>query len=248
MDLMGKIIIGIIGGGFVGTATRYLCENKKTKILVYDTSPEKSTVSSLEDLKNCELIFICVPTPMNPDGSCSTCIVETTVKEINRICPVAKIILRSTVPPGTSEKLKVDFMPEFLTERNWKRDVERCDRWILGLSPGTSDHSSILLQKILVEAHKESKITCKKIILETSKTAELTKYIANAFLATKISFFNEMGSICEHFEVPFENVRKLVTRDSRIGKSHSLVPGPDGKAGFGGVCLPKDISGLNFKF
>ena len=113
------MIIGIIGNGFVGKATKHLaCKN--IKLLVYDINPSlcEPKNTKLEDLQKCDIIFVSVPTPMKKNGECYLGIVESVVNEINnKIKNPPFIVIRSTVPPGTSDKFGCYFMPEFLTEK-----------------------------------------------------------------------------------------------------------------------------------
>ena len=157
--------------------------------------------------------------------------------------PVENIILlRSTVTPGTTRKLQqkyqnlnLVFNPEFLTESNHKSDFVNQDRFILG--GGLSDTTKV---SDLFE-HRFPRVP---IIQTDYETAELTKYMNNCFLATKVSFLNEMKQISEKCGADWDVAIKRFLMDSRIGQSHYQVPGPDGKLGFGGHCLPKDINAL----
>ena len=128
--------IGIIGGGFVGTATASFVD--KEDLLIYDIDPNKCNPKGLllkELVSQTELIFICVPTPMNKDGSCCTKIVENVVQDLKEAgCNFDEsfVVIRSTVPPGTSRRLNCYFMPEFLTEANYLKDFYNTDIWLLG--------------------------------------------------------------------------------------------------------------------
>ena len=115
--------IGIVGNGFVGKATQIL-KTPQTEVIVYDINPElcKPFGTTIEHMADCKLVFICVPTP-DKNGRCYTGIVQTVVQELQAVgCQY--IIIRSTVPPGTSDSLGTFFMPEFLTERNYLTDFE----------------------------------------------------------------------------------------------------------------------------
>ena len=112
--------IGIIGNGFVGKATMQL-ECNDVEIYAYDINPEmcKPKGTSLNDMINCEIIFISVPTPMKENGECFLDIVQSVVNDLNKIDYDGHIVLRSTIPVGTSDSLNCFFMPEFLTEKNY---------------------------------------------------------------------------------------------------------------------------------
>ena len=236
--------IGIVGNGYVGQATN-LIKGDGLQTLIWDVDKSKRNINSLEELMPCDLVFVCVPTPMNKDGSCYLNIVEEVIKDLTGVGISKKdIVIRSTVPVGTSERLGVNFMPEFLTEANWKEDFENTEEWIFGF-----DSPKLLEEKLAGNFTSEkmfslARLSGKKVKIIKTKEAELVKYIKNAFLATKISFFNEMEEFCKNLNISYEEVRQSVCNDKRIGHSHSKVPGPDGKRGYGGTCLPKDVSSL----
>ena len=240
--------IGIVGQGYVGTAIKVGFE-PYYELETYDKYNESKTTCDLKQLVwGCEVIFVCVPTPMNEDGSCHTDIVESVVKEIDEwvsryhkdIKPT--VVIKSTVPPGTTDRLhrkyknvNVVFNPEFLTEANFIEDFKTQDRIILG---GTRKGTNLLRQvysKVFPTAH---------IIKTGSITAEMVKYMTNAYLATKVSFSNEIKQICDKLDIDYDKVVEYATLDERLGKTHLSVPGPDGDLGFGGHCLPKDINAL----
>ena len=133
--------IGIIGNGFVGKATQQL-KCKDVQLLIYDINPNlcdpKGTI--LKDLSVCDLIFISVPTPMKKNGECHLGIVESVVNDINTNIKNAIIVIRSTVPPGTSDRLGCHFMPEFLTEKKYIQDVINNETWIFGLKGSNRDN------------------------------------------------------------------------------------------------------------
>jgi len=240
--------IGIIGQGYVGTAIKSGFE-KHYEIETYDKYDESKSTCKLFDLvAECEVIFVCVPTPMNKDGSCHTNIVESVMEEIdNWVSSYHKdikptVVIKSTVPPGTTDRLHrkyknitVIFNPEFLTEANFLEDFKNQTRIILG---GTRKGTNILRQVY-------SKVFPHATIVKTSsKIAEMTKYFVNCFLATKISFANEMKQLSDGIGIDYDKVVEYATYDERLGKSHWAVPGPDGDYGFGGHCLPKDLNAL----
>ena len=206
------------------------------------------TCNSMDELiDKSKIIFVCVPTPMNKDGSCNTDIVEGVVKEINetvvyRNVSNVVVVIKSTIPPGTTERLneeckniQVVFNPEFLTEANSINDFKNQDRIIIGGPRPASTRVKRLFYKAFPKAH---------IIKTGSTTAEMVKYMTNTFLATKVSFANEIKMVCDKVDVDYDKVVEYAIHDDRLGKSHLQVPGPDGKNGFGGSCFPKDINAL----
>jgi len=253
---MSKMKIGIVGNGYVGKATQlFACED--VECLVFDKEPEKCNPlgTTIKDLKGSDFVFVCVPTPMKPNGSCDLSIVKSAVKDLTKAgIRKKKIVVRSTVPVGTCGKLKVNFMPEFLTEKKWKIDFYNNQNWIFGLDnldssyqqDGTLNFPETLLKfrELLEKAKSHDKIKENAVTFVSTKHAELVKYVKNSFLAVKVSFFNEIQEFCINNDLNFKEVRKLVCQDSRIGDSHSHVPGPDKKRGFGGTCFPKDVSSM----
>ena len=238
--------IGIIGNGYVGGATALL-KNRNVDVLVYDIDNEKCTPRGLglNDLLQCQFIFICLPTPMDVEGKCSTELVSKAVNDLrDRKYDTERIIVKSTVPVGTCRKLNVMFMPEFLTEQNWQHDFLSQKNWILGTNT-RNDKVRDELYSIFDSAWHDGVLVHRPhMTFATSEEAELTKYVRNTFLATKVSFFNEIEEYCRVNNISYRKVRELTLYDDRIGDSHTSVPGPDGKRGFGGTCFPKDVSAL----
>ena len=232
--------IGIVGQGFVGKA---VFEKFKSfyKLLTYDLNSKLSN-SSIYEIKNkCKIIFVCVPTPMNLDGSCDYSIVESVISKFSDKKGTI-IINKSTTIPGTTDflnskykNIQIVFNPEFLTERNAILDYQNQDRIIIGgPRPATT-----LVKNIF------SKVFPKSKIIKTGSThAEMIKYFTNCFLATKVSFANEMFQLCEKLELDYDKVVEYSITDKRIGNSHLNVPGHDGDLGFGGHCLPKDLQAI----
>lgn len=249
MSSTSKLItIGVIGNGFVGKATS-LFAGPRIKVLVYDIDPQKcnpmgTTLSQIS--KECKVVFICVPTPVTKTGKCYLKIVESVIGELKQYNFVGHIVVRSTVPPGTCKKLQVHHMPEFLRERSWEDDFRNTSTWIVGMdeSPSKQQFRKII-SDLLDYASQDGQISGKNVYFANTSETELVKYARNAFLATKVSFFNEIYQYAEKLEdVNYQVARKLITIDSRIGEGHSDVPGPDNKKGFGGTCFPKDLTAL----
>jgi nucleotide sugar dehydrogenase len=243
--------IGIIGGGFVGSATR-LFESENNEVIVYDIDPTKcykkegGSVSLREICEWSEVIFICLPTPMNKDGSCSTRLLDKVIEDIKNIGTSAYIVVRSTVPVGYCKSKEVNFMPEFLTEANWKEDFMNCEEWVVGVNIDEKNEESFI--KKMIDVIRLSNVkNNEKFNFVTTDEGEMIKYVRNCFLATKVSFYNEIYSFCKAKCVDYNRVIELVVSDKRIGKSHSSVPGPDGHFGYGGTCFPKDMASLEYQ-
>jgi nucleotide sugar dehydrogenase len=242
--------LGIIGSGFVGSAVREGMKNH-FDVICYDKDPQKfSNVGSIfEVVENTDMTFLCVPTPMMRSGECDLGILSSAlnniaecVKSLNKEGYI--VVIKSTVPPGTTEKynkiftqLDIVFNPEFLTEANAVEDYKNQNRIIVGGErPGSTRVKQIF-----------SKAFPKVPIIKTSSTiAEMIKYVTNTFLATKVSFANEMYQICQGLDVDYDKVIEYARYDDRLGNSHWSVPGPDKDFGYGGHCFPKDIAALRF--
>jgi len=243
-----KTKIGLIGYGFVGKAVATgfsSATGGKFDILVYDKDPSRSINPYDEVINKSDFVFISVPTPSKADGSVSLKYIDEVLDDLSNNLdgnsPI--VLLRSTIPPGTSQNyanryknLKLVFNPEFLTERQAIFDFISQTRVILG---GPKEHTAKVAD--LYRSRFGSALS----ILETSfESAELIKYMCNTFFATKVSFMNEMKLLSDSSGADWEHVKEGFIRDGRVGVSHTNVPGPDGRAGFGGSCFPKDIQAL----
>lgn len=235
--------IGIVGQGFVGTAIKEGFKNT-FKVKTYDKYKE-STCTSLQALATAtKIIFICLPTPMRKDGSCDLSIVSNTIFELDKHSDGHIAVIKSTVPPGTTKKLnkeckniKVVFNPEFLTEANFIEDFKNQTRIIIGGPRPASTAVKNIYRKAFPDA---------PLVKTGSNTAEMVKYFTNCFLATKVSFSNEIKQICDKKNIDYDKVIEYALYDERLGKTHWSVPGPDGKVGFGGSCFPKDLNALRY--
>lgn len=234
---MEKKIVGIIGNGFVGESQAFAF-SPVAEIKIYDIDPLKAN-STMDEVHNCDFVFVCVPTPMKRDGSQDLSFIEQ-VFNVAKKKPI--YIIKSTVLPGTTSKiqkrypnLKVIFSPEFLSERTAKIDVLTQARIIFG---GNSSLTSEV-KKLF-----ESRFSNRNYIETDEVTAELIKYMNNTFFATKVSIMNEFKLIADKIGANWEDALNGFVSDSRIGDSHVHVPGPDGKPGYGGTCFPKDVNAL----
>ena len=233
--------IGIIGQGFVGNAVAQKFQ-QYYQLLTYDLDKKKSNATE-EEVLNCNIVFLCLPTPMLPDGKCDTSIVSGVLEKIVKLKQPKIVVIKSTVPPltvesfnkVTPENIQIVFNPEFLTERNAVEDYNNQKRIILGgPRPATTT-----LKRIF------SKVFPKADIIKTDSThAEMVKYLTNTFLSTKVSFANEIYQICEKVGIDYDKVVEYAIYDERLGKSHWMVPGHDGDFGYGGHCFPKDLAAL----
>ncbi|WP_047549323.1 UDP-glucose dehydrogenase family protein [Psychroserpens sp. Hel_I_66] len=213
--------------------------NIKADRLHFSTSLE-------EGLAHGDIIFLALPTPEDEDGSADLSYVLGCAKEIGKLIKDYKVIVdKSTVPVGTAGKVRktiaantdVDFdvvsNPEFLREGFAVDDFLKPERIVIG---SDSEKAIILMEKL----YKPFVRSGNPIIVMDEKSAELTKYAANSFLATKITFMNEIANFCEKVGADVDMVRAGMGTDSRIGKRF-LFPG----IGYGGSCFPKDVKALH---
>ena len=223
--------------------------NISAKRLSFTTSLEKG-------IKDAEIIFLALPTPPGEDGSADLSYILGVAEQLGKLITEYKVIVdKSTVPVGTAEKVhaviaknaKVDFAvvsnPEFLREGFAVSDFMKPDRVIIG----TRDERA---RKVMESLYRPFVRQGNPIYFMDEKSAELTKYAANSFLATKITFMNEVANFCELVGADVDQVRVGIGSDTRIGKRF-LFPG----IGYGGSCFPKDVQALvksgedlNFKF
>jgi UDPglucose 6-dehydrogenase len=239
---------------------------KPIQIYVYDIRPEACYPPgiTLEKLDSeCDLLFLCLPTPLNHDGTCYTKILEDTISK----CSNPYKIIRSTVPVGFSVKHGCYFMPEFLTEARWENDFRSTKEWIVGIPTGSSasitatntgsavssaaaitdfqrEEFKRRISKLIKRSHKNGAIDSPTVVFCDTNEAEMLKLMKNCFLAAKVSMMNEFHDFSRAANVDYNAVIELVKKDARMGTTHFKVPGPDGRRGFGGTCFPKDTHSL----
>jgi len=203
------------------------------------------TTNLKEAVNQAKIIFLALPTPPGEDGSADLSYILGVAEDLGKIITEYKVVIdKSTVPVGTAEKVNaaiskntnLDFdvvsNPEFLREGFAVEDFMKPDRVVIGTS-------SKKAQKVMDELYKPYVRQGNPIIFMDEKSAELTKYAANSFLATKISFMNEIANLCELVGADVDQVRTGIGSDTRIGKRF-LFPG----IGYGGSCFPKDVQAL----
>ena len=239
--------IGIIGRGFVGSAVEFGFSAQcgcDAQLRSYDIDPKKKKDSLSETVNFSDFIFLSVPTPSNINGIDLSFLIKALddIKEVNNRDDNI-ILIRSTIVPGTTRKLQekfkelnIIFNPEFLTQRSAKYDFINQSRFVLG-------GDNLFTQKV-ADLYRWRFGKTIQVIMTNYETAEMIKYMNNCFFATKVSFMNEMKLVAEKCNVDWETAVEGFVSDGRIGHSHIQVPGPDGKNGFGGDCLPKDVKAI----
>ena len=255
---MKKKTIGIIGYGFVGKAVAQLSDSYEVNVFdpyIEDyNGVEKQDAAYLSDF-----VIVCVPTPTNDEGdSLDMSIVANCVKtwswynkrghqggpNLDSI-----LVIKSTIEVGTVKWLmksydteRIVHNPEFLTQRRASADFRRPVEVIVG---GENFH----VAQEVINMYKRYYVYGDEpaYYIVTSETAELVKMARNSFYALKVSYFNEIHELCESMNINYNDFRRVFTLDGDhpwVAKQHTQVPGPDGKMGFGGACLPKDSKGL----
>ena len=235
---MMSVRIAIIGMGHVGKAMHDLLR-QHAEIVTYDASGGEDYPA--QELAACDAGIICVDTPMGEDGACDTSHVHAAVGRL----PVATVLLKSTVPPGTTDLLtsttgkQICFSPEYAGESTyqhpgWPGGPRDVPFMILGGEPTARRWFIELFQPVLGPA---------KVYFQcTAREAEIIKYMENAYLATKVSFVNEFRKICEILGTDWHTVREGWLLDPRIEPSHTAAFAS--APGFGGKCLPKDLRAI----
>lgn len=227
---MHKVVVGIIGCGFVGNAVRQAFEHT----IVSDPAINDVSVADIVDAKP-DAIFICVPTPQADDGNVDGSIVRSVIDQIpeGRLTIVKSTITPSWLPIG---KRGLVYNPEFLTQANAEYEFLNPDFHVLG-GEEVDVYNAIITYKCSKVAKCETYVT-------DIKTACFVKYAINSFLATKVSFMNELHSLYTSYTGnDWSKLAGIISADPRIGNSHLNVPN-DGEYGFGGACFPKDTSAL----
>lgn len=244
---MNRKKVAVIGGGYVGTAVANYFGDHFDITIVDPKYPNYDEQKQMAD--NCDLAVVCVPTPMGEDGKVDTSIVEEVVSWLQ----TPLILIKSTIPPGTVDKLmqicptkEICFSPEFIGEGKyvvqwWKdknyphpTDMKYHDFHIVGGERETA-------RAILEFFKKVSGPECKYYVTD-ARTAELVKYMENSWGATKVTFCNEFAKIAEAVGVDYDELRELWLLDGRVERMHTAVF--KDKRGFGGKCYPKDVNGI----
>ena len=231
---MLKPKVGVVGGGVVGKAMQALCG---PETVMYDPYVPQ-WAGNREAINGCDVVFICVPTPMRDDRRCDTSIVEEAVAWVR--APL--LIIRSTVAPGTTDRLRekynkrIVFQPEYLGETPAHVFGNMAERQFVVLGGTPADVSAA------ADFYKHYYNSLVRFYLCDALTAEVCKYMENAFYAVKVTFVNEFYEIAKAHGVDFNVLREVWLADTRISRDHTFVY-PDDR-GFAGKCLPKDCNAI----
>jgi len=229
----------VIGNGYVGQSMVKLLKDK------YEVSI-KEIGDNYDTVNQSDLAVVCVPTEMREDGSCDTTIVSKVIRESN----APYYLIKSTVSPGTTEALsliyskKIVFSPEYIGEGNYptpywngiphSTDMKLHEFMIFGGNRKDTNHIIDFFTPVLGPY-------CQYIQTD-STTAELVKYMENSYLATKVAFCHEFSRIAKQFKCDYKEIRELFLLDKRCERGSTIVF--ENKLGYGGKCLPKDISAI----
>jgi UDPglucose 6-dehydrogenase len=230
--------IGVVGKGCVGNAVVVGMSKLGHEVFVHDVKLN----TKLDDILVTDICFLCLPTPGLENGKCDTLLVEQTIAEIKSKAYDGIIAIKSTVEPGTTQRLqdmykshKICFVPEFLRERFAEQDfVENQDLCVVGTN-------SDFIFKIIMGAHGTLARHYEKM---RPTEAELLKYFNNTYNATLITLANSFYEICKFFKMDYSKIKNALIKRDQI--SDNYLDCNEFYRGFGGVCLPKDLKALNY--
>ena len=235
--------LGIVGHGFVGTAVDHGFTKGVQKFIVDPKHNSNYTIGDLIQFGP-DAVFVAVPTPQLESGECNTEILDDVMQQLNK-CKGLLVIVKSTVPAYKLQNIKeqcidlrVVYNPEFLTEKNYIDDFRNPPMHVFG----GSDADTLEVEDIY---HKHSQCEPCPVFRTDLVTASMVKYCINSFLATKVTFMNEMYDVLKAARgADWKTFSKIIQTDPRIGNTHMRVPGHDGQRGYAGSCFPKDTNAL----
>lgn len=234
--------IAVIGLGFVGGAIYQSLGGEFGDRSLVAIDPAKGFSATINDIKDFDAVFVCVPSPQREDGQADTSILEQVLKDLYAVNFKGVIISKVTAPPDVYQNLQSMYInlvhaPEFLTAANAYDDYIHGRFAIIGGAVSAYRNEAERIIR-LSQTGLNSVVHC------SIGEAALAKYTINSFLATKVIFMNEMEKLASSNGMDWQKVVSAIRQDTRIGHSHMQVPGPDGQYGFGGMCFPKDTSAL----
>lgn len=240
------ISVGIIGLGFVGGAAQKSFTLKGADVKAFDKYKDGG-IGSIEDLLHCQIVFLCLPTLYSED------LKAYDKSAIREVCGQLEqhhfgglVVVKSTVEPETTNNLTSEFPglriahnPEFLTARTAFEDFHNQDHIVLGKGPRATEEDMGLLRDFYATHYPEAMIS-----MCSAVESESMKIMCNSFYASKVMLFNEYFLLCQKNGADYDTIRELMLANNWINPMHTLVPGPDGKVGYGGACFPKDTNAL----
>ncbi len=243
--------IGICGIGFVGNAvlqtfTRFNLNSNFDPLILKPYDLYKK-IGEFDDLLTSDLIFICLPTPLNSEtNSYDTSSIDTTLEYLHEARYNGIIAIKSTTQPGFCQDrstiypaLNIIHNPEFLSARTAVQDFGDQKHIILGTTRTCSDAKILQFYKFYQKYFPAAKIS-----ISSSTESETTKLFCNAFYATKIQFFTELYDFAGKMNVDYHTIRHMMLENGWINPMHTQIPGHDGQTSYGGACFPKDTNAL----
>lgn len=228
--------IGIVGLGIVGNANKAGFEEVGHTVLVHDIKLN----TSISDVLDTDVVFLCVPTPSTDDGRCNTTIVESVIYQLAEKDYTGVIAVRSTVIPGFTDSMQkkypdaeICFVPEFVRERCAEFDFLLEHRL---LAVGTNNKKTY---DTVIEAHGNLP---RNVVQLSPAEAEILKYYLNVYAATRVTFANVFFEICKKFDADYKQVKDAYVKTGRLGDMYLDVS--EELRGYGGMCLPKDTRAL----
>lgn len=250
--------IGIVGNGVVGNATGKAFESHVDEVRYWDALDDRCTHSLHDTVHGTDLVFVCLPTPQQKEAlACDVSTVCEFFRHMSELSPHTNYVLRSTVPIGTTRMLREKYgltnlvhSPEFLTARTAVEDAANPTRMVIG-DPTFPNHcwNQPPCTEMLYELYNRRWISHSKhspvpIYVMTSDESEAVKLFQNSYSAVVIATLNEFRCLADKKGMDWERVMSALLASGWLAPHHIHVPGPDGKRGFGGSCLPKDLANL----
>lgn len=236
--------VGICGLGFVGSALNNSFTAKNVCVYIYDKY--KKEFSNPEELLQCNIIFLCLPTKFDSSvNSYDKSAIYEVCSFLEKSNYTGAVVIKSTVEPETtdymSDKFNLNYIhnPEFLTARTADVDYDNQTHIVLGRGVTCTDE----IYDYTIQFHKDNYPDA-EISLCTSLESESMKLFANCFYSAKVQFFTELYLLCNKIQIDYNRVKDLMLKNNWINPMHTKVPGPDGKVSYGGMCFPKDTSAL----
>jgi UDPglucose 6-dehydrogenase len=235
--------LGIVGHGFVGSAVNQGFTKDVKKYIVDPNKFSDNSIKKLLDFQP-DAVFVSVPTPQLESGECNTSIIESVLQELNAGKNLL-VIIKSTVPAYKLQNIKeqcinlrIVYNPEFLTEKNYIEDFRNPPMHVFGGERSDTEQ--------VEDLYRDHSVCSECPVYHTDLlTASMVKYTINSFLATKVTFFNELYDVFNRAGgKDFNELISIIAKDPRIGTSHMRVPGNDGQRGYAGSCFPKDTAAL----
>jgi nucleotide sugar dehydrogenase len=238
--------IGIIGNGVVGSATGAAFEGRVDEVRYWDVLDHRCTHSLHDTVCGTDLVFVCLPTPQQKDSlACDITAVDEFFCYMGELSPKTNYVLRSTVPIGTTRMLREKYglvnlvhSPEFLTARTAKEDAANPTRMVIGRCEGNT-HCALKLFALY-----KSRWSDVRVFHMTSDESEAVKLFQNSYSAVVIATLNEFRCLADKKGMDWGRVISALIASGWLAPRHINVPGHDGKRGFGGSCLPKDLANL----